>query len=84
MEWTEGNPCHCQTLRHHVKVVFGTNSAALAELDRLLAEVERLRGLLEELDSFRFLVYHKAGCGEPCDCGWENLERRISVELRAK
>ena len=47
MEWTEGAPCNCQTLRHHVKVAFGPNSAALAELDRLVGEVERLRGVVE-------------------------------------
>lgn len=53
MEWTEGAPCNCQTLRHHVKVAFGPNSAALAELDRLVGEVERLRGVVELLREAR-------------------------------
>ena len=80
-EWSEGRPCSCKTLRHHLKLLCGVQSEAVAEVERLVDEVERLRGLLVELDSFEFVVVHKAGCGEPCDCGWTSLERRIMAAL---
>jgi hypothetical protein len=48
-----------------------------AQRERILALEEALR----ELDTFTFLAVHKDGCGEPCDCGWDALERRIPALL---
>ena len=41
-------PCHCRTLRHHLKLVLGDDTINRLDpyLDPLLSEVERLRGKL--------------------------------------
>jgi len=62
----------------------GPNRIFLAERSALKAEVERLRGLLLELDGFEFYAAHKPGCGDPCDCGWDDLDRRLMAELEGK
>ena len=45
-------PCHCRTLRHHLKLVLGDDTINRLDpyLDPLLSEVERLRGVVAERD----------------------------------
>lgn len=44
-EWSEGRPCSCKTLRHHLKLLCGANSGAMREVERLQ---EGLRAILQE------------------------------------
>lgn len=58
---------------------------ACKDRDTLLDYATQLETLMEEavkvildLDHFTFFAVHEPGCGEPCDCGWDELsERRI-------
>ena len=53
-----------------------------AENRRVGGRLSDLEGMVAVLDSFQFEVQHHPGCGSPCDCGWDDLDRRMGEYFR--
>ena len=67
-------PCHCRTLRHHLKLVLGDDTINRLDpyLDPLLSEVERLRGVVADAEEAKRAVLKWANTCDHVGCECDN------------
>ena len=77
-EWSEGRPCSCKTLRHHLKLLCGANSGAMREVERLQ---EGLRAILREHRRITETVGRQPQC---CTCNPQDKRWPCVTVLEAR